>query len=260
MSFEYKKSLGQNFLKDNNIIEKISNSINPNRNDLIIEIGPGDGALTKKLFNKNCDVICFEIDKRLEERLNLIKNEHLKVVFEDFLKVDLDKYINNKYENVYFVGNLPYYITTAIINKITSESNPKQMIIMIQKEVGQRFMANIKSKQYNSLSVFLQYNYDIKKICDVSKNCFEPRPKVDSVVLSLIKHDKYSSLVKNEDNFYRLIKDSFRQKRKTLKNNLNGYDLNKVNEALKVCNKSINNRAEEIKIEEFIEISNKLIS
>ena len=264
MKFDYKKSLGQNFLKDNNIINKIVDSINPDSDDLIIEIGPGSGAITKKLINKKCDVICFEIDKRLEPILNEIKSDNLNIVFEDFLKVDLSKYNFKKYNRLFFVGNLPYYITTAIINKITSESNPYEITIMIQKEVANRFMSKPKTKEYSSISVFLQYNFDIEKVCDVSKNCFEPVPKVDSTVIKLIKKN---SLVKanNEELFYYknkiiLYLDSFTQKRKNLRNNLKKYNLDKIEFILKKYNKDLTCRAEELSIEEFIEISNYLNS
>ena len=209
MKFEYKKSLGQNFLKDNNIIEKISNSINPNQNDLIVEIGPGAGALT--------------------------------------------------YDHVFFVGNLPYYITTAIINKIINESNPYEIVIMIQREVANRFKAKPNTKEYNSLSVFLQYNFDIEKVCDVSKNCFEPIPKVDSMVIKL-KTKQSKIKVDNEKIFYQLIQDAFRQKRKNLRNNLVNYDQNLIEKILNKNNKSLRNRAEEITIEEFVNIANNIKS
>ena len=255
-NFNFKKSLGQNFLKDENIIKKISDSIEVNNDDLIIEIGPGSGALTKHLVKKGSDVLCFEIDKRLEKELNKIDADNLRVVFEDFLKIDLSKYIDKKYKRIIFVGNLPYYITTAIINKIVSESNPYEIIIMIQKEVAQRFMASPKTKEYNSLSVFLQYNFDIEKICLVSKNCFIPVPKVDSMVIKLKSNKKIG--LKNEEKFYKLIKDAFKQKRKNLRNNLKNYDLEAVSEVLKKYNKDLTSRAEEISLEEFIEISNHL--
>ena len=256
-NFDYKKSLGQNFLIDKNIINKISESINPNKEDLIIEIGPGSGALTKELIKKNCDVICIEIDQRLKEKLMEIKANNLKIVFEDFLKLNLDEIIDyKKYKNIYFVGNLPYYITTAIINKIVNESNPYQIIIMIQKEVADRFNAKVGTKQYGSLSVFLQYNFDIEKVCNVSKNSFEPIPKVDSTVLKLINNKKVK--VKDEEKFYKLIKDSFKQKRKNLRNNLKNYDLEKIEKILIKNNKNLMSRAEELKVEEFAEISNIL--
>jgi len=256
-NFDYKKSLGQNFLIDKNIINKISDSINPNNDDLIVEIGPGSGALTRELVKKSCDVICFEIDTRLKEKLEEINSDNLKIIFNDFLKVNLDEYIDyKKYKNIYFVGNLPYYITTAIINKIVDESKPYQIIIMIQKEVAERFNAKVETKQYGSLSVFLQYNFDIEKVCSVSKNCFEPIPKVDSIVLKLKSNKK--ECVKDEDKFYKLVKDSFKQKRKNLRNNLKNYDLEKIESILKKYNKSLMSRAEEIKIEEFAEISNNI--
>lgn len=255
-NFEYKKSLGQNFLIDNNIIKKISDSIKPTSKDLIIEIGPGAGALTKELVKKDAEVICFEIDTRLKEVLESINSDNLKVNFIDFLKVNLKEYINDKYEKLYFVGNLPYYITTAIINKIIGESDPEEITIMVQKEVGDRFAAKPNTREYNSLSVFLQYHFDIVTVCKVSKNCFEPKPKVDSVVVKFIKKEK--KYVKNELHFYKLVKDSFMQKRKNLRNNLKNYDLDKINEVLNKYNKDLTARAESLSIEEFIDISNEL--
>ena len=256
-NFDYKKSLGQNFLIDKNIIEKISNSISATENDLIIEIGPGSGALTKELIKKNSNLVCFEIDQRLKDILCEFESEKTQIVFNDFLKVKLSDYISKiKHDKLFFVGNLPYYITTTIINKIIDESNPNEIIVMVQKEVGERFMAKPKTKQYNSLSVFLQYNFDITKVCNVSKNCFEPIPKVDSVVVKLNKHNKYS--IKNKEKFYKMVKDSFKQKRKTIKNNLYNYDLTIIENVLKKYNKSLTSRAEELSIEEFVEIANSL--
>ena len=127
---------------------------------------------------------------------------------------------------------------------------------MIQKEVALRFMAKPNTKEYNSLSVFLQYNFDIVKICDVSKNCFVPVPKVDSMVIQLIKNKKNNVI--NESIFYKLIEDAFKQKRKNLKNNLKNYDLERINNILKSFNKDLTFRAEQITIEEFVKISNEL--
>lgn len=256
-SFDYKKSLGQNFLKDKNTINKISESINPTEEDLIVEIGPGAGALTNELVKKNCDVICFEIDTRLKEILEAIDYPRLKIVFNDFLKVNLKEYIDeSKYKNIYFVGNLPYYITTAIINKIIDESNPHEITVMVQKEVGDRFMSKPNSRDYGSLSVFLQYNFDVTKVVNVNKRCFEPVPKVDSVVVKLSKNKKFEA--KNEDKFYKLVKDSFTQKRKNLRNNLRNYDLTKVEEVLKKYDKDLTARAESLSVEQFVEISNNI--
>ena len=256
-SFDYKKSLGQNFLKDKNIINKISESIKPTEEDLIVEIGPGAGALTNELVKKNCDVICFEIDTRLKEILEAIDYPRLKIVFNDFLKVNLKEYIDEtKYKHIYFVGNLPYYITTAIINKIIDESNPYEITVMVQKEVGDRFMSKPNSRDYGSLSVFLQYNFDVTRVVNVNKRCFEPVPKVDSVVVKLSKNKKWEA--NNEEKFYKLVKDSFKQKRKNLRNNLRNNDLTKVEDVLKKHNKDLTARAESLSIEQFVEISNNL--
>lgn len=256
-NFDYKKSLGQNFLMDKNIIRKISESITPNKDDLIVEIGPGAGALTKELIKKDCDVICFEIDTRLKEILEKIESDKLSIVFNDFLKVDLKEYIDEKkYKNIYFIGNLPYYITTAIINKIINESNPQEITVMVQKEVGDRFMSKPNSRDYGSLSVFLQYNFDVTRVVNVNKRCFEPVPKVDSVVVKLSKNKKFKA--NNEEKFYKLVKDAFTQKRKNLRNNLKNYDLNKIEEILKKYNKDLTARAETLSVEEFVEISNSI--
>ncbi len=257
-NFEYKKSLGQNFLIDKNIINKIINSIDLKEESLIIEIGPGSGALTKELVKLNANIISFEIDTRLKSELDKLCNENsnLEIIYEDFLKIDLKEFLKQKkYKNLYFVANLPYYITTAIINKITEESNPNEMILMVQKEVADRFSAHPNTRDYGSISVFLQYNFDIVKVCDVSKNCFEPIPKVDSMVIKLKTKEKEKV---NEEKFYKLIKDSFRFKRKNLKNNLYNYDLKKLEEILKEINKTLQKRAEELSVEDFVYISNRL--
>lgn len=257
MKFNYKKSLGQNFLKDKNIIKKIADSINPTEEDLIIEIGPGAGALTKELVKKKSEVICFEIDTRLKEILEQINSEKLTIIYKDFLSIKINEYIDqNKYKNLYFVGNLPYYITTAIINKIVKESNPYEITIMVQKEVADRFSAKPGTKDYSSISIFLQYNFDIERVCNVSKTCFEPVPKVDSSVIKFKRNKKISA--NDEEKFYKLIKDSFTQKRKNLRNNLKGYDLNKIQAILKKYDKDLTARAEQLSIEEFIDISNNI--
>lgn len=259
MKFKHKKSLGQNFLKDKNIINKIINSFDATEKDLIIEIGPGQGALTKELIKKDTNILCFEIDNRLKEELDNIKQSNLEIIYEDFLKVDLKKYIN-KYnpKNLYFISNLPYYITTPIINKIISDKiDLSEAIFMVQKEVAGRFTAKINTREYNSLTLFLNYYFNISLVCNVSKNCFIPKPKVDSVVLKFTKKtNKYN--VKNEEQLFKLIRHSFRYKRKNLKNNLNEYNLDKINEVLRKRNKDLTLRAEALTLEDFIEISNKL--
>ena len=258
MNFDFKKSLGQNFLQDKNIINKITNTNNFLPNSLIIEVGPGSGALTKELVKTGNKVICFEIDKRLDEFLSKI-NGNIKIVYEDFLKVDLNQYLKEEvYDNLYIVSNLPYYITTPIINKIVEENiHVKEMFLMMQKEVALRIKAKPNTKEYNSLSVFLQYHFKITNFINVSRNSFIPKPKVDSIVLKFEKYD-YPNKPKNMQKFYDLIVDSFKYKRKNLRNNLKGYNLNSIEGILKKYNKDLTFRAEQLTIDEFIELSNNI--
>lgn len=257
-NFEYKKSLGQNFLIDHNIINKIVSSVELGPDPLIIEIGPGSGALTKKLVELDAQIVCFEIDTRLKPELSKIKSKNLEIIFDDFLKINLKEFLfNKKYKSLYFIANLPYYITTPIINKIYNEADADAMLLMVQKEVADRFAAKPSTKDYGSLSVFLQYNYKVSKAIVVSKHCFYPRPKIDSTV---VKFEKLNNKikVKNEELFYKLIKDSFKQKRKNIKNNLISYDLKRVEEVLKKHNKDLTARAESLSIEEFADIANNI--
>ncbi len=253
-----KKSLGQNFLIDHNIIMKIKESLNVERDSLIIEIGPGAGALTKELIKFDAKVLCFEIDKRLKEILDEIKSENLEIIYEDFLKVDLKKILTEyKYNKLYVIANIPYYITSSIINKVIDETNVDEMVLMVQKEVGDRILAQPNSRDYGSLSVFLQFNFKIEKVTIVSKNSFKPRPKVDSMVLKFTSNkNKYN--VKSISKLYDLIRESFKHKRKNLKNNLYNYDLNKINNVLKKHGKDLTFRAESLTTEEFIDISNEI--
>ena len=156
------------------------------------------------------------------------------------------------------VANLPYYITTPIIMKLIDEDiDIKRMVLMVQNEVADRFNAKEGNKNYNSLTIYLLYYFKIKKAFVVSRNCFFPKPNVDSaVVVFEHKVSKYNLI--NENLFFKVVRDSFRQKRKTLKNNLYDYDTNKINEVLKKFHKDISFRAEEISIDEFVEIANAL--
>ena len=258
--FNFKKRYGQNFLKDKNVLNKIVNSIDIKSNDLVIEIGPGSGALTEYIISKTNKLVCFEIDKDLYKYLNKYENLGAKIIYEDFLKVNVDKYINDiKYDKLYIISNLPYYITTPIINKIINDNIlVDKCVFMMQKEVGDRINAKVGSRNYNSLSIFIDYYFDVKKVCDVSRNVFIPKPNVDSIVLLFKKRKEKKVTVNNEKIFFKLIKDSFTYKRKNLKNILKNYNLEKIYNVLNKHNFDLDVRAEMISIDLFAEISNEL--
>jgi 16S rRNA (adenine1518-N6/adenine1519-N6)-dimethyltransferase len=253
VSFKYKKSLGQNFLQDENVLKKIVSNVKVNSNDIIIEIGPGHGALTKYLVNLGCDVLAFEIDNTVESYLKKYYCDNLKVIYDDFMNIDLKKYNLDSYENIYIVANIPYYITTPIIEKIiNSNINEKYMILMVQKEVADRFSANEGSNDYGSVTVYLNYFYNVIKLFDVSKNAFYPVPKVDSSIIKLERKDIESDI--DKDKFFKFIKMCFRYKRKNIRNNLKGFDLDKVLNVLEKYNHNLSSRAEEFTLEEFIDL------
>lgn len=257
--FKHKKSLGQNFLKDDNVLNKIVNTISLQPEDLVIEIGPGQGALTKKLVQKNVNLVCYEVDERTKPYLGKLCNSKTKIIFNDFMKADIKEDIGNiKYNNLYIIANLPYYITTPIIKKIILDKLPvKSMILMMQKEVAGRFSSNINSKEYGSITLYLNYYFKINKLFDVSRNSFDPIPNVDSSVVEFdVKTNKV--LVENEELFFNIINDAFRQKRKNLKNNLKNYDLEKIATVLKNYGLNLQNRAENLSINVFADIANSL--
>ena len=254
----FKKKFGQNFINDKLIINNITSSINPTEDDLIIEIGPGSGALTKNLVKYNSNLICYEVDKDLENTLNQIKNDKTQIIFDDFLKRDIQSDISNiDYNNLYIIGNLPYYITTPIIlSIIESRVDVKEMVFMVQKEVAERFSAKPGTKEYGSISVLLNYHFGIKKLFDVSRTKFYPIPNVDSRVIKLVKKDNV--LPVDFEKFNKLVKDSFQYKRKNIRNNLKSYDLNKVESVLTKYGYSLSSRSEELSYEIFVELANTI--
>lgn len=257
-NFKFKKKYGQNFLKDQSIINKIVSESKIDEDTLIIEIGPGSGVLTKQMAPLAGQVISFEIDKTLQETLNsnLSKNDNVKIVYKDFLKIDIMEEIKEyNYKKIYVVANLPYYITTPIINKIIdSKINIDKIVVMVQKEVGDRFCAKPGCKEYGSITVYLNYYFNIKKIVNVPRKAFIPEPNVDSVVIEMSKTDKKYKV--NEEVLFKLIKDAFQFKRKNLNNNLKSYkDISNIFSEL---NLSLSKRAEELELKDYINIANRL--
>ena len=251
--FIVKKKFGQNFLKNDSTIEKIVNSIEVNHDDLIIEVGPGKGALTKKLVKKGCNVIAFEIDKDTYPYLKDLENDNFSLIYDDFLNIDVNSYLSDyQYHDLYIVANLPYYITTPIITKIIDDKlSPKAMTLMVQKEVADRFSAKPGSKDYGYFTVKLNYYFAVEKLFNVKKTEFNPVPKVDSAVVSFKIKEYDKKLAKKFDNF---IKDAFKMKRKTLKNNLGSDLFNKVLPILMEAGFGSDVRAEQIDLETFIKM------
>ncbi len=261
LDHKFKKKYGQNFIKDKSVIQKIVNSIDIDKDTLVIEIGPGSGVLTKELVNLAGYVIAYEIDtdlkKILDEEFTSIDN--IKIIYEDFLTRNVEKDIEEfNFKKIYVVANIPYYITTPIIKKIIdAKIEISKVAIMIQKEVGERFTAQPKSRNYGSITVYLNYYFNVRKLFVVSKNSFVPKPNVDSIVVLFEKKENKPE-VKNEELLLELIRDSFQYKRKNLRNNLKKYDLNKVLSILEKYNLDLNVRAEELPLDIFIDISNNL--
>lgn len=259
--FSLKKKFGQNFIVDENIIDAIINKSGVDKDTLVIEIGPGAGSLTYKLALSSGNVLCYEIDTTLKDLLqeNISECNNVEIIYKDFLqanvKEDLKKY---DYDKIFVVANLPYYITTPIIVKIIEDDIPvDKLVVMVQKEVGDRFKAVPGSKDYGSLSVFLNYYFDVKKLMDVSCNVFLPKPNVDSIVVEFKKKENLLEL-KDRELFFKLIRDSFSQKRKTIRNNLKGYNLEVVETVLNKYGYNLTVRAEQLPLEIFVNLANSL--
>ena len=258
---KFKKNLGQNFLKDTNIVKRIVNVVTDKDNSLVIEVGPGGGIMTRELCQSFNNVLAYEIDESVKDELNSRINNfnNIEVIYNDFLKCDISKDIEKyKYDRLFFISNVPYYITSPIILKlINSRVYFNKIVMMVQKEVGDRYTSIPKNKTYGAISVILQYFYKIKKEFIVSKGNFIPQPKVDSVVISFEPIDRKDK-VNDLDKFIKLVNDSFQFKRKILRNNLKDYDLEIIDTVLKKYGFDLNCRAEELPVEIFVEICNKL--
>ncbi len=260
------KKLGQNFLISDEVINEIINASEVNKTDLVIEIGPGLGTLTSKLLEKAGKVIAIELDtkmlKILQDRFFLYKN--FVLLNADVLKVDLNTLITeNKGElnNVKIVANLPYYITTPIVMKLLEEKIPVDSItVMVQKEVADRLTALPGEKLSGAITYTVNYYAEASKIIFVDRNNFIPAPEVDSEVIKLKIRQEPAVNVKNEEVFFRLIKESFSHRRKTLVNGLENSgmfkDKEQIKQLLEKINLETNVRGENLSINQFAELSN----
>ncbi|WP_348735800.1 16S rRNA (adenine(1518)-N(6)/adenine(1519)-N(6))-dimethyltransferase RsmA [Spiroplasma endosymbiont of Ammophila pubescens] len=260
-----KKSKGQNFLTNPNFINLIVDSAFDLPNTNILEIGPGMGALTSSILLKANKLVCVEIDSTLVEYLTLkFKDQGLTVIQADILTIDLEKlFLTEFLDNnpISIISNIPYYITSPIIFKLLKINNPKvkEIILMMQKEVGERIMAQSNSKNYSSLSVVCQFYSDIEKVSLVGRNNFVPVPKVDSIVLKFKLNKKHPLLI-NDEEFIRFIRMMFATKRKTILNNLAIIINNKIlaENILVRLNYALNLRSENLSLNDFYLLYNEI--
>lgn len=249
--FVFKKKFGQNFLIDTHVINKIVNSAEITKDDLVIEIGPGIGSLTEEIIEQCGKLIAIEIDTNLIPILSEVFGEYdnFELINKDVLKIDFDKIIkeNSQFKKVKVVANLPYYITTPIImNFLENDIQVDEIIVMIQKEVAYRMNAKENTKEYGSLSLIVQYLCDTYLVANVPQNCFMPRPNVDSAVIKLSRLQEPRVKVESRENLIQLFKIAFSQRRKTLVNcifNSGRYSYTKVEIESKLESLGINPKA-----------------
>lgn len=264
--FDAKKKFGQNFLTDQNILTSIADASEVDSDTLVIEIGPGLGSLTEHLCQRAGFVLCYEIDNDLIPLLedNLKEYNNFIVINKDILTVDINEDIKKYQKNlnkVYVVANLPYYITTPIILGLLSQTNLiTRYVLMMQLEVADRICGTPKTKDYNALSIAIGYRAKATKVVKVPRTVFIPSPNVDSAVVKLDLYDKPMYQALNEEHFFRFIRDAFKQRRKTLINNLSSeYDKEFISKMFNDNNIKLNVRAEELSIKDFVDLDNYII-
>ena len=260
-----KKQYGQNFLTDEHVLREIISRSAIDKDSIVIEIGPGRGALTKHLVKAVKHVLAFEIDETLKPYLIPIQadNPNLEILFQDVMSINIKEEIEKRFndQRVACIANIPYYITSPIIFMLLETNNVTNASLMIQKEVADRLIASPKSKAYGAFTVLVKFEAEIKKLISVKRGCFYPIPAVDSAVIELTKHNTYKEQCHNHELFRQLVKASFGQKRKTLLNNLSQtFDLNKQEllKKLQLIDDSYTEftRAEEMSIDQFIQLTN----
>lgn len=258
--FRFSKSLGQNFLIDNSVLQDIVESAHISKDDFVIEIGPGIGTLTKELLLKAKKVCSIELDSDLipilEEELKEFRN--FEIIHKDALKIDYNEIIGEE-KSVKLVANLPYYVTTPIIAKLLNDHyNFKSLTIMIQKEVAERIVSKPNCKEYGAISILVQYYCDTQIIRKVPCSSFVPQPKVDSMVIRLDRLTEPRTKLDNVELFFKIVRSSFNMRRKTLWNALKNISLdkNKLEIAFHESGIDPKRRGETLSIEEFGKLSN----
>jgi len=266
--FKMSKSLGQNFLVDQNTLRKIAEAAEFNGEELVVEIGPGVGSLTQILTEQAGQVVAVELDQRLIPILEeqFVQTTNLKIIQGDALKLDFVSLLTQfpDYKEVKLVANLPYYISTPLIMKLLTEKVLwERLVIMVKKEVAERLTDNPGSKEYGQLSVLVQYRVQTDYLFTVPPTVFIPQPKVNSAVIRLIPWKVPPVRVKNEELFFKVVKSAFAQRRKNLRNNLAslqqfGGDKQEVEKFLTQLGIDPNRRGETLSLEEFSRIANAL--
>lgn len=263
--FSFTKSLGQNFLIDQNIVDKIIEKAEIDGKN-VLEIGPGIGSMTKSLCKVAKKVVAVEIDRSLKPILEetLGGEDNLEIIFEDILDIDIKELTDEKFNGESFkvVANLPYYITTPIlISLLKSEANIDELIVMMQREVADRIVASPSTKEYGSISVFLRFFGDSEIILKVPKTVFMPKPKVGSAVLKLKLRENIE--LRDINNLEKVLRAGFQKRRKTILNSLSSglnIDKSELKEVLEELNISENNRAENLDLDQYLALSKKLIN
>ena len=262
--FKMTKSLGQNFLINENILDKIIESADISSDDVVLEIGTGIGTLTQRLCENAKKVIAVEIDKNLIPILNetLSDYDNITIINKDILKTDINEELKNLSVNqkIKVVANLPYYITTPIIMKVLEDKvNVDCMVLMLQKEVADRMNATPSTKDYGSLSIAVQYYCDTDIVCKVPKSSFIPEPNVDSLVLKLVVNEKRKVEINDEELFFKIVRGSFSKRRKTILNSLSNYedlgDKDKIQKLLEISEIDAKRRGETLSIYEFANLA-----
>lgn len=269
--FRHKKRLGQNFLTDSSIAERIVEAAKLSSEDQVVEIGPGKGVLTKRMASRAKRVVAVELDEQLKEVQDFGGFPNIEVVWGDFLKTDWDT-LPLEPGPVKVVANIPYYITSPIIQKLLQadeiETRPlaevpplaQSIVIMIQKEVADRILAEPGTKDYGSLSIFCQYAARIERVLKVPAGAFFPPPKVDSTVIRLSPRTEPAVEVQNPQTFFRLVRAAFSQRRKTLSNCLlaNGFEREAFEGAAQEAGIDLRRRGETLSIKEYAALANRL--
>lgn len=246
------KRFGQNYLKDQNILNKIVKEINPQKDDKIIEIGPGLGALTDKIYPLNNNFTAVEIDNRVAEELR-IKYPNLNLITDNFLNLNIYEIFKEEKKKLRFIGNIPYYLTSSILFKLIENNEfVEDAVLMIQLEVAQRLTAKKNTKEYGILAVLLQFFADVKSRFNVSPNVFYPKPKVYSSVIHIqFKELKIDEGLKKI--FIKLVKAAFGKRRKTLKNSLSNSIFGELD--FSDCGIDLSKRPEQLEKEEFFRLA-----